>query len=236
MGDEFDKKQINPENEVNDQIQESNQTANNDASRNEKVTQNVDENKEDLNNNISQNQDSQSIETQPAIKQDFENQEIDYNDLQIQNQQKLLALRQTGNIFNILGLVCLALCFIIVIGGILSLLFKIAFIFVVGAILVVICLITLFTILMSEQYRGWWSFLGKVASGEILNNVINFLLKLVPYISVVGFVASALSILFISFSKNHKSRAKIIVSSICMVMLLIIFIFSLGAKTNSWKY
>ena len=160
-------------------------------------------------------------------------QKIDWGDSVIKEQQKLLNMKNVAIILNDLGFVALALSIAIVIGGIVLIMLKIAFVFAIGAVLVFLFIGTIGTILLSDGYKGVWRWLGQVLDNSNLFNFVGFMLKLVPFVSILGFASLGTSIVFNCLSKNQKSVPRLVFSSICMGLLLVsVIIIATGVNVN----
>ena len=166
---------------------------------------------------------------QPTVEETQKNEiNIDYNDPAVREQFALMRRRQLGTILSNIGIVCLAICALILVGTILTYI-TIGLLFIcVAAFLVTLFIATVGTIALAEGYRELWSkLLGIMDQSEKLAQVVNFLISTIPYFLGVGAVASVLSIIFMSTAKTQKSVGRIVATSIFLGLYVVVLIFVL---------
>jgi uncharacterized membrane protein len=79
-------------------------------------------------------------------------------------------------------------------------------------ILIVILILSVFTLLANEQFMGWFS------GGENITNVINAILPVSPYIMFGSVALFATAIVMYAFSKHKNAKiAGIVISSVLII-------------------
>lgn len=77
---------------------------------------------------------------------------------------------------------------------------------------------------------------GLFSGGEIFLNIMANCIKAVPYVIVVNIVSSILGLIFICFSKQPKTKGRIIFTSIILAISIIIGIVLLAGGLPKWKH
>lgn len=152
---------------------------------------------------------------------------VEDNPKQIQNE---LMLNRCSNILSNVAFAMTILSFLIAIGTIVSIFVAYFFVFIAGAVLVVISLATLGIVYLVTDMGKAWTWLGQVLNKtENLADFFNKLYAILPYSCVGGIIFSVGAIICLSFSKNEHKKSKIVWLSICLGVLLISGIVVLAA-------
>lgn len=96
-----------------------------------------------------------------------------------------------------------------------------AVLWILGFMLILISIGSIFVII-----PGYWGKLTSFISNS--SSFVSRLIEILPYILVVGIVASAVSIVFLFLDKNNKHKGRIIGSIIFAILLVICLVFILA--------
>ena len=139
-----------------------------------------------------------------------------------------------SRIFFNISLTCMILAFValsstFVLPFALMFIATITFIIILGMIL-----LTFGTIFLAENnpIGGMWEFLTKIFESSFATDAIEYCMKVLPYITIIGLAISALSILFIALSRKKGWIGRLVAVSIFALVLIIILIlyFFVGGK------
>ena len=146
-------------------------------------------------------------------------------------------LDRLGRIFFNLGITCGSFIFVALLSSVLLPLLQIFLItvtFIVMAAMVVFSMGTVLFISDSPIYKVWEFFVQTTQSKFSLETVEK-LFQAVPYVCMVGLAISALSIVFLSISRQKGWVGKVVAISIFIAVMVFTLIFSFVQGGSLWQ-
>ena len=161
----------------------------------------------------------------------MENQEIEIKQsIPPKNILKQSRYFRTSNIFFNLSVTSIILVFVALLSTVLT---PLLYFFAVVALFLAIIMLVIFTLGIVFAVPGglvqkMWSLLtSMVSNSDTIMNITKFCFNSTKWLSIVGVVASVLSIVFIALSKVKNKVWKIILLGILIVIFCVVFVFQM---------
>ena len=153
---------------------------------------------------------------------------------EVSKQTANLSFRHLAIIFSNLAIFASAVSIAIALSGVITTLTLFVFGAILFCFLIIVSIVTLGIIYLVSDFGSLWGWFGKLADNRVID-IINYLYKILPFVSGISLTLSIVSIISLSLVKAEKSVGRIVANSILGFLSLIIFIFALAGVVGGAK-